>query len=380
MFRAGLHRAADTDDARASVVDDEGRSQKLLMAWERCVANDVGMWGLWFGLPHMPVALPPPPQRRMAPTSVPAPSPRPGTERSASDHSAAEEGASRGRQRLWGSDTHARPPVACQRLQDLHRSDRDARADAAQLWRSAGLRGRHGLAGRAPGRPGGRARAAAASLRFRGAAEHGGASAARRRPPAANSCWRSCDRQTAATPDCSAGQRASQHVGAASGVWHLWGEAAVLRPLHVIPNARKRSAFSCLHRQAALMLVPHSGKCPLCIPRFLLLLTHLTPQVPTNSNFDIRVTDPVRQGEGVAVSCAPWARLDATAHCQLQGAALWSCRCVSLRVNGCFHSYSRCFIVACACAAHACPATCHRTAAPHPPSCPPPPGTLPRHM
>lgn len=59
MFRAGLHRAADTDDARASVVDDEGRSQKLLMAWERCVANDVGIWGLWFGLPHMPVALPP---------------------------------------------------------------------------------------------------------------------------------------------------------------------------------------------------------------------------------------------------------------------------------------------------------------------------------
>lgn len=297
-----------------------------------------------------------------------------------SDHSAAEEGASRRSPATLGLRHARRPPVACQRLQQLHRSDRDARADAAQLWRSAGLRGRHGLAGRATGRPGGRAGATAASLRFRGAAEHGGASAARRRPPAANSCWRSCDRQTAAaTPDCSAGQRASQHVGAASGVRHLWGEAAALRPLHVIANTRKRSAFSCCTVKPHLCWCPTAGNGHWCIPRFLLLLTDLTPQVPTNSDFDIRVTDPVRQGEGVAVSCAPWARLDATAHCPLQNAALWSCRCVSLRVNGCFHSYSRCFIAACACAAHACPATFHCMAALHPPSCPPSPGTLPRH-
>lgn len=50
------------------------------------------------------------------------------------------------------------------------------------------------------------------------------------------------------------------------------------------------------------------------------------PQVPANSDFDIRVMDPVRQGEGVAVSatcrhCPSW-----SAHVLLAFQALFSCQ------------------------------------------------------
>lgn len=118
------------------------------------------------------------------------------------------------------------------------------------------------------------------------------AAAAAHPPPAhvsgASLRWqRTC--KPSALPSCHAGAR--KHVWQAGRVWDLWGERrGAAAAADVVPAAGAPAAG-----QTPTTAAP----CP--PPR-------LHHQVPINSEFEIQVTDSVRQGEGVAVSRVPGAR------------------------------------------------------------------------